>query len=111
MKLQYARLLPLPLLAGSTTGAAPARMYTIQRRWGGSPLRPTSTSGTSPADSLRMDSFSSIGKRASTSGRLHIVLTRDVDDLMRMGLCPLRLLASCPRASTPTRRQNNSRGN
>ncbi|HJZ97286.1 MAG TPA: hypothetical protein VKE70_12330 [Candidatus Solibacter sp.] len=31
---------------------------------------------------------------------LHIVLNRDDDDLTRRGLCPLRLLASCPRAST-----------
>ena len=30
---------------------------------------------------------------------LHIVLNRDDDDLTRRGLCPLRLLASCPRAS------------
>jgi hypothetical protein len=30
---------------------------------------------------------------------LHIVLNRDDDDLTRKGLCPLRLLASCPRAS------------
>jgi hypothetical protein len=31
---------------------------------------------------------------------LHIVLNRDDDDLTRRGLCPLRLLASCPRAPT-----------
>jgi hypothetical protein len=31
---------------------------------------------------------------------LHIVLNRDDDDLTRRGLCPLRLLASCPRVST-----------
>ena len=31
---------------------------------------------------------------------LHIALDRDDDDLTRRGLCPLRLLASCPRAST-----------
>jgi hypothetical protein len=31
---------------------------------------------------------------------LHIVLNRDDDDLTRRGLCPLRLLASCPRASS-----------
>jgi hypothetical protein len=30
---------------------------------------------------------------------LHIVLNRDDDDLTRRGLCPLRLLATCPRAS------------
>ena len=30
---------------------------------------------------------------------LHIALDRDDDDLTRRGLCPLRLLASCPRAS------------
>jgi hypothetical protein len=30
---------------------------------------------------------------------LHIVLNRDDDDLTRRGLCPLRLLAACPRAS------------
>ena len=31
---------------------------------------------------------------------LHIALDRDDDDLTRRGLCPLRLLASCPRVST-----------
>ena len=31
---------------------------------------------------------------------LHIVLNRDDDDLTRRGLCPLRLLAACPRVST-----------
>ena len=31
---------------------------------------------------------------------LHIALDRDDDDLNRRGLCPLRLLASCPRVST-----------
>jgi hypothetical protein len=30
---------------------------------------------------------------------LHIILNRDDDDLTRRGLCPLRLLASCPRVS------------
>ena len=30
---------------------------------------------------------------------LHIALDRDDDDLTRRGLCPLRLLASCPRVS------------
>ena len=31
---------------------------------------------------------------------LHIALDRDDDNLTRRGLCPLRLLASCPRVST-----------
>jgi hypothetical protein len=31
---------------------------------------------------------------------LHIVLNQDDDDLTRRELCPLRLLASCPRVST-----------
>jgi hypothetical protein len=31
---------------------------------------------------------------------LHIVLDRDDDDLTRKGLCPLRLLAACPRVPT-----------
>src|SRR6516164_4930628 len=31
---------------------------------------------------------------------LHIALDRDDDDLTRRGLCPLRLLASCPRVPT-----------
>jgi hypothetical protein len=33
---------------------------------------------------------------------LHIALDRDDDDLTRRGLCPLRLLATCPRVTTPT---------
>jgi hypothetical protein len=32
---------------------------------------------------------------------LHIALNRDDDDLTRRGLCPLRLLASCPREFMP----------
>jgi hypothetical protein len=32
---------------------------------------------------------------------LHIALDRDDDDLTRRGLCPLRLLASCPREVMP----------
>ena len=39
---------------------------------------------------------------------LHIALDRDDDDLTRRGLCPLRLLASCPRVSTAAPPGNNS---
>ena len=39
---------------------------------------------------------------------LHIALDRDDDDLTRRGLCPLRLLAFCPRVSTVTTLRNNS---
>lgn len=196
MKLQYAWLLPLLLLAGSTTGAAPARMYTANRasqtterarelvsqrlEWiaGMKECRQAFIREKIDLDQVRAIAYKVrfynaegpegelrfsdvVGKPASPDEQirdlarglsadafvlgyqvggeyirtrevvlnhgyfwqrdpqdgvwrmtteeekqalllhevLHIVLNRDDDDLTRRGLCPLRLLASCPRAS------------